>query len=140
MNSSYAPWLGNMPGWQQAGFWQYENKELDDLGKKLFRGEFKNQEERNQWYRKMTEAGLDESVRIWLATAVNTFPAKAELTGITEDIVAGPRNPYALREAYIPGKDQITVGNLWVWTERTTWNPVGGFGDVCTAAKSIATW
>jgi len=22
------------------------------------------------------------------------------------------------------------VGNLWVWTERTTWNPVGGFGDV----------
>lgn len=130
INSSYAPWLGNMPGWQQAGFWQYENKELDDLGKKLFRGEFKSQEERNQWYRKMTEAGLDESVRIWLATAVNTFPAKAELTGITEDIVAGPRNPYALREAYIPGKDQITVGNLWVWTERTTWNPVGGFGDV----------
>lgn len=130
INSSYAPWIGNMPGWQQTGFWEYENKELDDLGKKLFRGEFKSQDERNQLYRRMTELGLDESVRIWLVTAVNTFPANAQLTGITEDIVAGPRNPYALREAYIPGKDTLTVGNLWVWTERTTWNPVGGFGDV----------
>jgi len=130
INSAYAPWIGNMPGWQQTGFWQYENKELDDLGKKLFRGEFKSQEERNGLYRRMTKLGLDESVRIWLVTAVNTFPASAQLTGITEDIVAGPRNPYALREAYIPGKDTLTVGNLWVWTERTTWNPVGGFGDV----------
>jgi len=130
INSSYAPWLGNMPGWQQGGFWQYENKDLDELGKKLFRGEFKSQDERNQLYRRMTQIGLDESVRIWLVTAVNSFPANSNLTGITEDIVAGPRNPYALREAYIPGKDQVTVGNLWVWTERTTWNPIGGFGDV----------
>ncbi len=30
----------------------------------------------------------------------------------------------------IPGRTDIKVGNLWVWTERTTWNPVGGFGDV----------
>ena len=22
------------------------------------------------------------------------------------------------------------MGHLWVWTERTTWNPVAGFGDV----------
>ena len=36
----------------------------------------------------------------------------------------------SLRGAKIPGKEEIRVGNLWVWTERTTWNPVGGFGDV----------
>ena len=24
----------------------------------------------------------------------------------------------------------MTVGNLWVWTERSTWNPVAGLGDV----------
>ena len=29
-----------------------------------------------------------------------------------------------------PGQDRLTVGHLWVWTERSTWNPIGGFGDV----------
>ena len=29
----------------------------------------------------------------------------------------------------MPGRTDINVGDLWVWTERTTWNPVGGFGD-----------
>lgn len=133
VNSFYAPWLGNMPGWQQAGFWQYKNDELDDVGKKLFRGEFKNEAERNTMYRRMTQLGLDESVRVWLVTAVNNFPSNTQLTGVTEDLVSGPRNPYALREAYIPGKDSITVGNLWVWTERSTWNPVGGIGDLYTS-------
>lgn len=130
VNSFYAPWLGNMPGWQQSGFWQYKNDELDDLGKKLFRGEFKNETERNQMYRRMTQLGLDESVRIWMITAVNNFPASDKIAGLTLDAVAGPRNPFALREAYIPGKDSLTVGNLWVWTERSTWNPIGGNGDL----------
>jgi peptide/nickel transport system substrate-binding protein len=30
----------------------------------------------------------------------------------------------------VPGSDDVRVGNQWVWTERTTYNPVGGFGDV----------
>ena len=37
VNSFNAPWLGNMPGWQEEGFWQYENPELDELGQTLFR-------------------------------------------------------------------------------------------------------
>jgi peptide/nickel transport system substrate-binding protein len=129
-NSFNAPWLGNMPGWQQVGFWQYQNDELDKLGQQLFKGEFKSLEERNKLYRRVTELGLDESVRMWLVTATNSFPVTDKLTGITEDLSAGLRSPWTLREAYVPGKDSITVGNLWVWTERTTWNPVGGFGDL----------
>jgi peptide/nickel transport system substrate-binding protein len=78
----------------------------------------------------MTELGLEASVRVWLATVVNSFAAQDDLTGITRDVVAGPRSPWTLREAFVPGQDEITVGHLWVWTERTTWNPVGGFGDV----------
>lgn len=130
VNSFNAPWLGQMPGWQEAGFWQYENEKLDELGKRLFRGEFGSLEERNQIYREMTQEGLDESVRIWLATVNNSFPAVTGLEGMTRDIVSGPRNPWALREAYVPGSDEVRVGHQWVWTERTTYNPVGGFGDV----------
>jgi len=130
VNSFNAPWLGNMPGWREEGFWQYQNDELDELGKTLFRGEFDSLEERNEIYRQMTQAGLDDSIRVWLATVNNSFPERTELQGVTVDLVAGPRNPWALREAFVPGSDDVRVGHQWVWTERTTYNPIGGIGDV----------
>ena len=132
-NSMNAPWLGNMPGWQEIGYWQYKNEELDSLGKRLFRGEFESREERDDIYRRITSLSFDESVRIWLVTAVNSFPARADVKGISEDPVAGLRSTRSLREAYIPGSDELKVGHLWVWTERTTWNPIGGIGDVYSA-------
>ena len=130
VNSFNAPWLGNMPGWLEQGFWQYENEQLDELGQTLFRGEFDSLEERNEIYRQMTEIGLDESIRVWLATVNNSFPVRSELEGVTPDLVAGPRNIWTLREAYVPGNDDVRVGHQWVWTDRTTYNPVGGYGDV----------
>ena len=130
INSMTAPWLGNMPGWQEMGFWQYEMPRLDELGKQLFRGEFSSREERDAVYAEMTSLALDESVRVWLATVTNNFVSTAELKGVTSDVVAGPRSPWTLREAYVPGRQDLTVGHLWVWTERTTWNPIAGFGDV----------
>jgi peptide/nickel transport system substrate-binding protein len=130
VNSFIAPWLGNMPGWREEGFWQYENPELDELGQTLFQGRFDSLEERNEIYRTMTQAGLDESIRVWLVTVDNSFPVRDDVEGVTRDLVAGPRNPWALREAFVPGSDEVRVGHQWVWTERTTYNPVGGFGDV----------
>jgi len=81
-------------------------------------------------YSEMTRIGLDESVRIWIATVMNAFPVQAGVEGITQDLAAGPRGLWGLRSAFKTGRDELTVGHLWVWTERTTWNPVGGFGDV----------
>ena len=130
INQMYAPWLGNMPGWQEVGYWQYEHPELDELGQRILKGDFKSLEERNQLYLQATELGLNEAVRLWIATVINNFPAVTELEGVTEDITAGPKGLWTLREAYVPGKEELTVGHLWVWTERTTWNPVGGFTDV----------
>ena len=130
INQMSAPWLGNMPGWQEVGFWQYENAELDALGQRIFTGDFSNVEERNQLYRQMTALALDESVRVGVATVINSFPATQALSGVTDDLVAGPRGPWTVREAFLPGKTELTVGNLWVWTERSIWNPVGGFADV----------
>jgi peptide/nickel transport system substrate-binding protein len=129
VNSFNAPWLGNMPGWQLTGYWQYENKEMDEVGKKLLLGNFKNKAERDQMYRKMTEIGLDESVRIWVATVNSAYVMQPGIQGITQDVTAGPKSLFTLRAAYKPGASELTIGNLWVWTERTTWNPVGGYGD-----------
>jgi len=130
INQMAAPWLGNMPGWREVGYWQYEQEELDQLGQALYRGEFASQAERDDLYRQMTALALDESVRIWVVTALQSFPAREELKNVTEDLVSGPKSPFTLREAFVEGSDEIRVGHLWVWTERTTWNPVGGFGDV----------
>lgn len=129
INQFAAPWLGNMPGWQEVGFWQYQNEQLDDLGKKLYRGEFASEADRDALYQQMVQLALDESVRIWMVTAMQSFPVRTDVENLTLDIVSGPRNLFALRGANIPGRSDIKVGNLWVWTERTTWNPVGGFGD-----------
>ena len=130
LNHMCAPWLGNMPGWQEVGFWQYESEEIDDLGQRLFTGDFSDLAERNEIYSQATNMCLEESLRLWVATAVNNFPASSTLQGVTEDAVSGPKSIWTLREAYIPGKSHINVGNLWVSTNQTTWNPVGGFGDV----------
>jgi peptide/nickel transport system substrate-binding protein len=130
INQMYAPWLGNMPGWLETGFWQYENEDLDRIGQLLYRGEFGSKDERDSIYREMTAMGLAESVRVWLATALQSFPARDDVENMTIDIVAGPKSALSLREASVAGAEEIRVGNLWVWTDRTVWNPVGGFGDV----------
>ncbi|MBI4236235.1 MAG: hypothetical protein HY688_02615 [Chloroflexi bacterium] len=130
LNQMAAPWLGNMPGWQEVGYWQYENRPLDEIGQRIFRGDFADRAERDRLYQQATKMALDESVRIWLATVVNTFPAQDALRGMTTDVAAGPKSLWTLREAYLPGKETLTVGSLWVWTERTTWNPIGGLGDL----------
>lgn len=129
INQFAAPWLGNMPGWQEVGYWQYENAELDDLGKRLYRGEFASQADRDALYQQMVQLALDESVRVWLVTALQSFPVRSDVEHLTLDIVSGPGNILALRSASIPGRTDLKAGNLWIWTERTTWNPVGGFGD-----------
>lgn len=129
INAMAAPWMGNMPGWQEQGFWQYEDPEMDEMGQRLFRGQFGSVEERDELLRSMTERSLVAPVRVWLASVVNTFPASAELSDATLDVSAGPRSTWTLRSAHVPGSDTVRVGNLWVWTQSTTWNPVGGFGD-----------
>ena len=130
INQFTAPWTGGMPGWREAGYWQYENDELDEIGQRIFTGQFSNEGERNALYEQATRIAVEDSIRVWVATVQNSFAANKALTGVTQDLVAGPKAPWTLREAEIPGQSELTVGHLWVWTERTTWNPVGGFGDV----------
>ena len=129
-NQMCAPWLGNMPGWKEVGFSQYENATLDKIGQNIFTGNFSDLEQRNELYREGTRICLNESVRLWVATIVNSFPVTSSVQGLSLDLVGGPLSLTTLREAFIPNRTELTVGNVWVWTARTIWNPVGGFGDV----------
>jgi peptide/nickel transport system substrate-binding protein len=130
VNQFYAPWFGWMPGWQEPTFWNYKNDTIDELGKKIYRGEFTSKEERDSLYRRATELGMLEAVRIFVVTTLDSYAARAEVSGLTLDLGAGLRAPFNLREAYVPDKKVLKVGHLWVWTEGTAWNPIGGFDDV----------
>lgn len=129
INSFCAPWMANMPGQLVFGHWQYRNSRLDDLGKKLLMGDFSSKEERDQIYREMDKICREEAVRVGVVTIQNTFPAKKELSYVTEDIVAGPTSRLTLRNAYIPGKNMLRVGNLYISAPNSVWNPEGGFVD-----------
>lgn len=129
-NQMAAPWFGRMPGWQEKGFWQFESPQADDLGKRIYRGEFKSLEERNVLYREMLKISLEDSVRIWLVVETRAIPTSDKLVGVTEDIAAGPRNIWTFRTAYMPGRDILRIGNLHVWTAASIWNMVDGFRDL----------
>ncbi len=139
-----APWEGNMPGWAVEGWWQYQNAELDGLTQKLYRGEFASREERDRMMKRVLELALQDSVRLWVATRLDSYIAREDLTGISQDIGAGLRSLLVWRNAYVLGKSDLTLGHLWVWTTRTTWNPmqvalVGGFVDVYSVDQAYLT-
>jgi len=133
INQFCAPWLGNMPGWQEYGFWQYTNQRLDDLGQRIFKGQYASREERDRLYLEALRECMSESVRVWVAVVLQSTPMSEQVAGVTEDLASGARGLWTLREAYVQGKDVLNIGHLWVWTPRTVWNPVAGFGDVYSA-------
>ncbi|MDW7977947.1 MAG: ABC transporter substrate-binding protein [Candidatus Caldarchaeum sp.] len=130
VNQFCAPWLGNMPGWQEFGFWQYSNQLLDDVVRRYSKASRAVRDERNRLYLQALRECVSESVRVWVAVVLQSTPVSRRMAGITEDLAAGARGLWTLREVHIPGRDVLNVGHLWVWTPRTVWNPVGGLGDV----------
>ncbi len=139
INQYNAPWYTYMPGWGESGFWQYQNDRADELGQRIFTGEFKDKEERDRLYRELAELGILESVRIWGVTRLDAYITSVNVVGVTNDVGAGLRAWHVIRNAYVPGKSTLKVGHLWVWTERTTWNPVGGFEDVYSVDTAAST-
>jgi len=136
-----APWNGYMPGWQEAGYWNYRNETIDELSQKAALGLFKSKDEFLECIRKGTEMAIQESIRIWIAARTDVYAAVTNLEGVTLDLGAGLRNTvFNARNWRIAGKDTITVGHLWIWTARTAWNIFGGFTDVYSVDPERATF
>jgi peptide/nickel transport system substrate-binding protein len=130
INQYGAPWYTWMPGFMEEGWWSYLNDTIDELGQKIYNGEFSSKAERDALYRNCTELILEEAVRIFAVATLDIHPARADLMGITEDLGLGLRVHYNQREVYIPGEDTVNLGVLYAWTETTCWNPIGGHDDV----------
>jgi peptide/nickel transport system substrate-binding protein len=66
----YAPYIGYMPGgmWEEEGWWNYTNPEIDELMIKINNGQFLTEEEYWTDVLRATELGLKEAVRLYVCS------------------------------------------------------------------------
>ena len=130
INQYGAPWFTWMPGFMEEGWWSYTNETIDDLGMRIYNGDFSGKAERDALYVECAEMIAQEACRIFCVTTLDIHPADADVRGLTEDLGTGLRSHFNAREANVPGEDTLTVGSLWVWTETSVYNPIAGHDDV----------
>jgi peptide/nickel transport system substrate-binding protein len=131
-----ASWYGNMPGWGTAGWYNFANATIDELTDKIYKGNFTSVQDYVGLYRNATLMCFQESVRVYVSTILSAYVASPKLQGVTVDLGAGlSASVFNARNWYVPGRDVVNVGHLWVWTASSAWNPVpqGGFGDAYSA-------
>ncbi|MEM4965342.1 MAG: ABC transporter substrate-binding protein [Sulfolobales archaeon] len=139
INQFCAPWYGYMPGWQTPGWWWFRDDVMDEIGMKIYFGQFTSKDERDSLYRSGVETCIKDAVRVWVANRIDLYPVSANLQGVTQDLGAGFTSLFNPREIFIPGKSSLTIGNLWVYTTNTIWNVYGGFTDVYSVDIMYAT-
>ncbi|MFB5600710.1 MAG: ABC transporter substrate-binding protein, partial [Nitrososphaeraceae archaeon] len=123
----YAPWYANMPGYQNPGFWQYQNATLDDITQKLVFSNFTSELERNKLLKYATQMGIEESVRIFLVNNIDPFAASSSISGLVNDFGGGITNKYSLLNAESNKTDSLNIGVKQIY--QGAWNSVGGFSD-----------
>jgi len=122
----YSPWFSNMPGFNDPTYWNYKNDKLDELTQKIYSAEFKTSEQREQLIQEAITEGVNESVRIFLASKINQYVANEKINGIVNDFGAGvpsrftPINAQSDEDEFVIGVKQIYQG---------AWNPVMGLTD-----------
>ncbi len=134
----FAPWFGNMPGGRKAGFWNYENREIDRLTQKVYNGQFLGEKDYWDSILKAAELGMRDAVRIYVCVQSQYYVAnKARFNSrmvyglgdgpngwslVTADVKPDANGEKILRIAQFSAK-----GSLF----SSAWNPVGvdGFSD-----------
>jgi peptide/nickel transport system substrate-binding protein len=122
----YAPWFSNMPGFNVPDYWNYQNEKMDTLTQKIYTGNFSSSAEREKLIQESVQEGVNESVRIFLASKIDQYVANQEIQGIVNDFGAGittrftPINAQGDKKELVIGMKQIYQG---------AWNPMMGFSD-----------
>jgi len=138
--------LGYLPGWGEAEYWNYKHeltidgRNASDYARDAYYMNVKSKEEWLEALRKGTDLAIRESIRIWGFATLDKWPVRAEVQGLTIDLGAGLRSPYNCRGWFVPGRTDIKVGHLWVWTASTVWNTFRGFRDVYSVDPARCTY
>lgn len=126
LGQMYSPWFSNMPGFNDPSYWNYKNDRLDEYTQKIYTGDFESAEKRNELIQNAVIEGVNESVRIFLASKIDQYVANEKVSGIVNDFGAGvpsrftPINAKSSNDEFVIGVKQIYQG---------AWNPVMGLTD-----------
>lgn len=133
----YCPYVGYMPGWQEPGWWQYENSTLDELGQRFGGGDFTSLDDRASIMRQALEIGVEESIRIFIADQLEPYPYNAKFPSFAYELAVGSQSPFTFYTIRLPEGDAErrsdgTGGSLKIAQKlmyQGAYNPVGGFSD-----------
>jgi len=126
LGQMYSPWFSSMPGFNNPSYWNYKNDRLDMLTQKIYTGGFESSEKRSELIQEAVVEGVNESVRIFLASKIDQYVANERVEGIVNDFGAGvpsrftPINAKSDSNEFVIGVKQIYQG---------AWNPVMGLSD-----------
>lgn len=122
----YAPWFSNMPGFNNPSYWNYKNPKIDELTQKIFSSNFTSAEQRAELIRAATKEGVQESVRIFLASKVDPFVANKNVNGVINDFGGGITTRFTPINARTNG-NELKIGVKQIY--QGAWNPIAGLGD-----------
>lgn len=123
----YSPWFSNMPGFNDPTYWNYQNDYLDSLTQKIYTGNFTSSEERTQLIQQSIVEGLNESVRIFIASKLDQYVVNEKVTGVINDFGAGVPSRFTPINAQSDDSDNLVIGVKQIY--QGAWNPIMGLSD-----------
>ncbi len=129
----YSPWFSNMPGFNNPGYWNYNNSTLDSISEAIFSGNFTSAQTRAALLNEGVVDGIQESVRIFLAAQVDQYVANKKVQGVINDFgagITGRFTPINSRD----GSDTLKIGVAKIY--QGAWNPIAGFTDTYSQEMS----
>jgi len=126
LGQMYSPWFSNMPGFNDPSYWNYENKKLDELTQKIYKGDFESAEKRTELIQEAVVEGINESVRIFLASKVDQYVVNQNVEGVVNDLGAGVPSRFTPINAKTDD-NELSVGVKQIY--QGAWNPIMGLTD-----------
>ncbi len=127
LGQMYSPWFSNMPGFNDPSYWIYQNEYLDSITQKIYTGNFSSAEERIDLIKEATVEGVNESVRIFLASKIDQYVVNEKIDGVINDFGAGVPTRFTPINARTDS-DSLTIGVKQIY--QGAWNPVMGISDI----------
>ena len=122
----YAPWFSNMPGFNDPSYWNYKNEYIDNITQKIYTGDFQSEDQRADLIQDAIAEGVDQSVRIFLASKIDQYVANEKMEGMVNDLGAGIPSRFTPINARSEDKE-LVIGVKQIY--QGAWNPVMGLGD-----------
>ncbi len=126
LSQMYSPWFSNMPGSNDPSYWNYKNDHLDKITQKIYTGDFESEEERIRLIQDAIAEGVDQSVRIFIASKIDQFVANEKMEGIVNDLGAGVPSRFTPINSR-NGESELVIGVKQIY--QGSWNPVMGLSD-----------